>query len=60
MILFLTNADTEILAVRSVVEALPDGFPPVRAGRAEGPPPDVADAGVVLVRLLGGRRAWPE
>ena len=32
MILVLTNADTEILALRSVVEALPDGFPAVRAG----------------------------
>ena len=32
VILFLTNADTEILALRSVVEGLPDGFPPVRAG----------------------------
>src|SRR5439155_20895831 len=31
-----------------------------RAGRAEGPPPPIDGAGVVLVRLLGGRRAWPE
>ena len=31
MILVLTNADTEILALRSVVEGLPPGFPPVRA-----------------------------
>ncbi len=31
MILVLTNADTEILALRSVIEGLPDGFPPVRA-----------------------------
>ena len=60
MTLFLTNADTEILALRSVVEGLPEGFPAVRAAN-----PDrlvgfavPAGAGVVLVRLLGGRRAW--
>ncbi|HZQ27489.1 MAG TPA: cobaltochelatase subunit CobN, partial [Acidimicrobiales bacterium] len=60
MILFLTNADTEILALRSVVEGLPDGFPPVRAANpntlAEAPDLDGVD--IVLVRLLGGRRAW--
>jgi cobaltochelatase CobN len=60
VILFLTNADTEILALRSVVEALPDGFPPVRAANPvhlDAPPP-VDGATAVLVRLLGGRRAW--
>ena len=31
MILVLTTADTEILALRSVIEALPAGFPSVRA-----------------------------
>ena len=30
MILVLTNADTEILALRSVIEGLPEGFPEVR------------------------------
>jgi cobaltochelatase CobN len=62
VILFLTNADTEILAVRSVVEALPPGFPPVRAGNpahlAEAP--DLDGVELVLVRLLGGRRAWED
>ncbi|MEN3314306.1 MAG: cobaltochelatase CobN, partial [Acidimicrobiaceae bacterium] len=60
MILVLTNADTEILALRSVLEGLPDGFPRVRAANpntlASAPPLDGVD--VVLVRLLGGRRAW--
>ena len=59
MILVLTNADTEILALRSVVEGLPDGFPAVRAA----PPveaPQLNGVPMVLVRLLGGRRAWEE
>ncbi len=60
MILVLTNADTEILALRSVLEGLPDGFPPVRAANPgqlrECPPLEGVEA--VLVRLLGGRRAW--
>jgi cobaltochelatase CobN len=62
VILFLTNADTEILALRSVVEGLPDGFPGVRAANpaalSEPPPLDGVD--VVVVRLLGGRTAWEE
>jgi cobaltochelatase CobN len=59
VILVLTNADTEILALRSVVEGLPAGFPPVRAARpAE--VPDLDGVTMVLVRLLGGRRAWEE
>jgi len=35
VILFLTNADTEILALRSVIESLPAGFPPVRAANPD-------------------------
>ena len=62
MILFLTNADTEILALRSVIEGLPEGFPPVRAANPTHLPtaPSVEGAVAVLVRLLGGRRAWEE
>ena len=60
MILVLTNADTEILALRSVVDGLPSGFPAVRAANPafleEAPALDGVE--VVLVRLLGGRRAW--
>jgi cobaltochelatase CobN len=66
MILFLTTADTEILALRSVLEALPDDFPAVRAANptaiGEWPPIEglLDDAELVLVRLLGGRTAWQE
>ncbi|HVW33344.1 MAG TPA: cobaltochelatase subunit CobN [Acidimicrobiia bacterium] len=60
MILFLSTADTEILALRAAVEMLPDGFPAVRAGSPasleEAPGLDGVDA--VILRLLGGRRAW--
>jgi len=60
MILVLTNADTEILALRSVVEGLPDGFPRVRAANPNhlDGAPGLDGVSVVLVRLLGGRRAW--
>ena len=60
MILVLSNADTELLAVRSVLHRLPDDFPPVRAAspsRLEGEL-DLDGVSVVVVRLLGGRRAW--
>ena len=60
MILVLTNADTEILALRSVVEGLPAGFPPVRAARPGEAVPPLDGVSMVLVRLLGGRRAWEE
>ena len=59
MILVLTNADTEILALRSVVEGLPAGFPPVRAARPV-EVPNLDGVTMILVRLLGGRRAWEE
>ncbi|MCA1716210.1 MAG: cobaltochelatase subunit CobN, partial [Actinobacteria bacterium] len=66
-LLFLTTADTEILAAARATELLPEGFPEVhcanptkledtRAFFEETLP----DAGAVMVRLLGGRRAWPE
>ena len=60
MILVLTNADTEILGLRAVLEGLPAGFPPVRAANpaALEAPPDLEGVQMVLVRLLGGRRAW--
>ncbi|HEX2273469.1 MAG TPA: cobaltochelatase subunit CobN, partial [Acidimicrobiales bacterium] len=45
-----------------MVEGLPPGFPPVRAANPAGLErvPDLGGVGVVLVRLLGGRRAWEE
>ena len=61
-LLVLTNADTDLLALRSVLEGLPDGFPRVRAAnphQLDGPP-DLEGVTCVLVRLLGGRRAWLE
>ena len=59
-LLVLTNADTDLLALRSVLEGLPAGFPRVRAAnphQLDGPP-DLDGVTCVLVRLLGGRRAW--
>ncbi len=62
MILFLTNADTELLATRSVLHRLPAGFPPVRAANPSRltQTPAVDGAAAVVVRLLGGRGAWEE
>jgi cobaltochelatase CobN len=60
VILFLTHADTEILGLRVISEALPGGFPPLRAANPatlEAAPP-LEDAELVIVRLLGGRRSW--
>ena len=66
-LLFLTTADTEILAVARATELLPEGFPEVRAAnptKLEDPraffEEALPEARVVLIRLLGGRRAWPE
>jgi len=62
MILFLTNADTEILALRVVAESLPDGFPGLVAANpaALRDAPGLDGVDMVLVRLLGGRQAWRE
>jgi cobaltochelatase CobN len=62
VILFCSTADTEILALRAAVESLPSGFPPVRAANpsALNAAPDLEGVSCVLVRLLGGRRAWEE
>ena len=60
MILFLSNADTELLALGSIVHRLPAGFPAVRAanpGRLDAAP-DLDGVRAVVVRLLGGRTAW--
>lgn len=64
MIVFVTTADTEILALSRVARDLPDGFPalkgvnPTRLPDASAPESLAAGASLVLVRLLGGRRAW--
>ena len=60
MILFLSNADTELLALGSIVHRLPAGFPAVRGGHPGSldEAPDLDGVAAVLVRLLGGRSAW--
>ncbi len=64
VILFLTTADTEVIATLTAARTLPADFPAVRAlnpTASDAPPVDalLADApDVVVVRLLGGRRAW--
>src|SRR5262249_1677318 len=64
MIVFVTTADTEILALSQVARDLPEGFPalkavnPTRLPRELEPATLAAGAALVLVRLLGGRRAW--
>ncbi|HMC53044.1 MAG TPA: cobaltochelatase subunit CobN, partial [Acidimicrobiales bacterium] len=60
MILVLSNADTDILALRSVIEGMPDGFPAVRAANPAtlAAAPDLDGVGAVVLRLLGGRGAW--
>src|SRR5215211_1216446 len=66
-LLFLTTADTEILAAAKATEMLPEGFPEVRC--ANPAKLEEIEASLeqllpgtraVMVRLLGGRRAWPE
>ncbi|HSZ15380.1 MAG TPA: cobaltochelatase subunit CobN [Solirubrobacteraceae bacterium] len=63
---FVTTADTEILATASAVERLSGDFPEVRCvnpagASAEALIDDVLDgARVVLCRILGGRRGWPD
>ncbi|HKY69081.1 MAG TPA: hypothetical protein VJM49_22015, partial [Acidimicrobiales bacterium] len=62
MILFLSNADTELLALGSIVHRLPDGFPPVRAANPArlDAAPELGGVTAVVVRLLGGRTAWEQ
>src|ERR671921_159237 len=66
-LLMLTTADTEILAAARASEHLPDDFPTlICTNPAELDNPaefferELPGARAVLVRLLGGRRAWPE
>src|SRR5215212_1665312 len=66
-LLMLTTADTEILAAARASEHLPDDFPTLICTNpaaldnpAEFFERELPGARAVLVRLLGGRRAWPE
>jgi cobaltochelatase CobN len=60
VILFLSNADTELLALRVAIESLPPDFPAVRAGNPDrlAAPPSLDGVDAVIVRLLSGRKAW--
>ena len=60
MILLLSNADTELLALRTILHRLPDGFPPVRAANPAvlGQAPSLDGVEAVVIRLLGGRASW--
>jgi cobaltochelatase CobN len=65
-LLLLTTADTEILAAARASERLPEEFPKLSCANPaalEDPAAfferELPGAGAVLVRLLGGRRAWP-
>ena len=67
MLRFVTTADTEILATAAAVNQLPEDFPEVRCANPHGHPDPAAlieqlldGARVVLCRILGGRRGWPE
>ena len=67
MLRVVTTADTEILATASAVARLPAGFCEVRCANPAGAPDDAAlveeildGARVVLCRILGGRRGWPD
>jgi cobaltochelatase CobN len=61
MLRVLSHADTDLLAITRAVGDLPDGFPAVRVANPASLTEldDILDgARVVVVRLLGGRRAW--
>src|ERR687898_2934868 len=66
-LLFVTTAETEILAAARASERMPEGFPNLLCANPtvlKDPTSfferELPGAAAVLVRLLGGRRAWPE
>ena len=74
MILFVTTADTDLLTADRALEGLPEDFPEVTAFNPAnlstddlsngGGQPEIlaaaAQADIVVLRLLGGKRAMPE
>jgi cobaltochelatase CobN len=63
MLRVLSHADTDLLAITRALGDLPDGFPEVRVANPaslDGVDGILDGARVVVVRLLGGRRAWEE
>ena len=68
-ILFVTTADTDLLTAGRALEGLPQGFPAVKAfnpvyltsvEERQALLDAAASADVVVLRLLGGKRAMPE
>ncbi|MEP7054702.1 MAG: cobaltochelatase subunit CobN [Actinomycetota bacterium] len=62
-IVVLSAADTDLLAARAAIATLPDGFPQVVTANPagiEGAGVDLDGVRLVVVRLLGGRGAWPD
>jgi cobaltochelatase CobN len=65
MLRVLSHADTDLLAVTRALADLPAGFPEVRVANPAALDDAALDAvldgaRVVVVRLLGGRRAWED
>jgi cobaltochelatase CobN len=64
MIVYVTTADTEILALSRAVRELPDDLLPLKVVNPNRMPEEmtpeslITGASMALVRLLGGRRAW--
>ncbi|MCL4434384.1 MAG: hypothetical protein M1399_06395, partial [Actinobacteria bacterium] len=61
MIMWVSNVDTDMLALRVAVEMLPAGMPSVRGIPASQPSPDaqqLPQASLVVIRLLGGSKSW--
>ena len=54
MLLLLSTADTDLLTARAV----PHPALPLRLANPSRTPPDLDGVSLVVVRLLGGRRAW--
>jgi cobaltochelatase CobN len=60
-IVVLSTADTELLAASAAARDLPAGFPEIWTGNpAAGADVPLDGTRLVVVRLLGGARAWPE
>ncbi len=61
MILWVSNVDTDMLALRVAVEMLPAGMPPVRGVPASEPShiaQQLSQVSLVVIRLLGGSKSW--
>ncbi|HMJ33438.1 MAG TPA: cobaltochelatase subunit CobN [Baekduia sp.] len=63
MLRVLSHADTDLLAIARALGDLPAGFPEVRVANPaslDGLDAVLDGARIVVVRLLGGRRAWED